>query len=136
MNISLKQWKEVHDAVTALKRTLETTESVIFTIASRFPTGSPEFNLLFRLSNEIHQVRQDAPAAYPFCPQSEWMGGDSDDPKNHKLREPNCCPLPHRKFTPEEIKEAGAVCHGPVQWEYHPPTETTGGVPDGSSPQS
>jgi len=27
--------------------------------------------------------------AYMFTPQSEWMGGDSSDPKNFKFRQPH-----------------------------------------------
>ncbi len=116
-------------AVADLKRATEKAEDLVFTLASRFPTGSIEFITLFKLSNEIHEIRQAAPTTYMYQPQSEWMGGNSDDPKNHKLREPNICPLPHRKFTPEEIEEAGAVCLGPVQWVFGHT-----GMPSGLSP--
>lgn len=126
MKISLKQWKQIETVFVNLRKAIEHADCEMFRLAKEHPLESPEGELLIRLWTEIHDIRQEMRASYDLHPQSEWMGGCSDDPQNHKLREPNICPLPRRKFTTEEIREAGAVCHGPAQWSFdgQPPPPT------------
>lgn len=110
-----------------MRKAIEQADVDLFKLVREHDNDTAERNLLMQLWTEIHDVRQELRTTAELHPQSEWMGGNSDDPQNHKLREPNICPLPRRYFTPEEIAEAGAVCHGPVQWTFgdkQPPHHT------------
>lgn len=121
MKISLKQWTQIESVFQGLRKAIEHADCELFRLANQHELNSPEGQLVIKLWTEIHDIRQEMRTTAELHPQSEWTGGPSDDPRNHKLREPNICPLPRRKFTPEEIAEAGAVCHGPVQWSYDAP---------------
>jgi hypothetical protein len=59
---------------------------------------SPEATLLFELAEHVDNARTQLLRFDP-APQSEWMGGDSSNPKNFKMREPNCVPLPRGYLT-------------------------------------
>lgn len=127
MKITLAQWKKIEAIVAKVKKDLHAASVEILQIAKDggYKIGEPEYTMIYGFSWECEEAADALTPTASLHPQSEWMGGDSDDPKNHKLREPTICPLPHRKFTPEEIAEAGAVCHGPVQWEFKPPEPKT-----------
>lgn len=129
MKISLKDWKQVEAAFRDVRKAVETADAVVFTAAAKYKFETPEGALLKKLWEELHELRQTLRTTAELHPQSEWLGGDSDNPQNHVLREPNICPLPRRRFTPEEITEAGAVCHGPVQWTFHANTTTPSPAP-------
>ena len=120
MKINLKQWKETERAVQALRQAIAHAEDVVMQQVMASERGSDEEKLLMRIMKDVHEVREQASLGtlMQLHPQSEWMGGDSDNPSNHKLREPNCCPMPRRYFTAEEVEEAGAVCFGPVHWKF------------------
>lgn len=118
MRISLKQWKAIEQAIGDARKALTLADTALLDVYMEYPEGSPERGVLQVMLDRMHPVQQ-ALACVPDCHvQSEWTGGTSDDPKNHRLREPNICPSPRRKFTPNEIKEAGAVCHGPCLWTF------------------
>lgn len=121
MKVSLKQWKEVEAIVSDLKKRMHAASAKILLIADQFKFPEPEFQTLHAIAWDIQRAEEQVPASAQLHPQSEWVGGNSDDPKNHKLREPNICPMPRRHFTPEEIAEARAVCNGPCQWDFKPP---------------
>lgn len=125
MNITLKEWREVETTFAGIKKAIEIGSCRLWEIASKYKLDTPEGKLLVKLWTELQDLRQEFRTTAELHPQSEWMGGPSDDPKNHKLREPNICPLPRRKFTEAEIAEAGAVCLGPVQWRYDETQRTT-----------
>lgn len=120
MNISLKDWKELDRIRKLVIKTIEIAESQSFAVFCKYrETGAsetPESSLIFKFNQQLHELREPAWLLMDTHPQSEWMGGDSDNPKNHKLREPNCCPLPRRRFTQEEVDEANLECLGPCQW--------------------
>lgn len=118
MEIRLKTWKTIERAVAQLTRSVHDFEIAILELTKLHPIGSKEGEVLVELMRQATMMREAAPSAHMYHPQSEWLGGNSDDPGNHALREPNICPLPRRRFTPDEIAEAGAVCHGPVQWTF------------------
>lgn len=120
MNISLKDWKELDRIRRTLINAIEVADSQSFDIWQKYhvigSAETPASSLIFKFNTQIHEVRNEAGMLMDTHPQSEWTGGDSDNPKNHKLREPNCCPLPRRKFTQEEVDEANLECLGPCQW--------------------
>ena len=131
MQISLKDWMVMEGAVKRIKEALDAEWRTVFAL---LPAGNntPEAQMIMKLVGQIDLVREQAGFLMDCHSQSEWTGGNSDDPKNHKLREPNCCPLPHRKFTAEEVAEANMVCDGPCQWRKGPD-----GIdwPDGMTPK-
>lgn len=116
MKVTLKQWLEINKSVDqvrdALKQANETVAKIVF---EHHNAGNVEESILMmKLWEQLHEV--SLPSG--INPQSEWIGGDSSDPKNHKLREPHIvggCSS-KRYFTDEEIAEAEAVCHGPCDW--------------------
>lgn len=123
MQITLKQWKEIEALLKGVTRAVEHADCAIFAMYGEYHTAghplreTPEQRMLLDIWERVHELRT-AIVFHDVHPQSEWMGGNSDNPKNHKLREPNCVPAPRRRFTDTEIEEAGAVCHGPVQWSF------------------
>ena len=126
MKITLKDWVKMDEIVRNLKHAIEVADSQSFDLLKNYHKAgesldTPEVLMIMKLNNQLHNLRQEAGFLLDCHPQSEWMGGDSDDPKNHKLREPNCCPAPRRHFTQEEMVEAGMVCHGPCQWRKTTP---------------
>ncbi len=121
MNISLADWKELDRIRSELIKAVEVASSQAFDVWKRLhPIGAgqptPESELVFGFSQKIHEMRNEVGMLMDTHPQSEWLGGDSDNPQNHTLREPNCCPMPRRRFTQEEIDEANLECLGPCQW--------------------
>ena len=118
MNISLKDWKELERIVANLKQSLAQADNRIFSILRDYHSNEllPEEQLILKLAGQVHNLRDQASLLMDCHPQSEWLGGDSDNPDNHTLREPNCCPMPRRHFTKEEIAEAKLVCEGPCHW--------------------
>jgi len=134
MKISLKEWKTIEGHLRAMHKLIEITDSKISSIMFEHhgAGNTAEAELLRELSDKVHELRGVSNFNGGVHPQSEWMGGNSDSPENHKLREPNCCPAPRRYFTPEEMAEAGAENHGPVSWSFNPPTEGAELVPGDS----
>ena len=120
MNISLKDWKELDRIRRTLISAIEVAGSQSFAVFCKYhETGAsetPESSLIFKFNQQLHDLRERTWWLIDTHPQSEWTGGDSDNTNNHKLREPNCCPLPRRKFTQEEVDEANLECLGPCQW--------------------
>jgi hypothetical protein len=124
LKITLKQWKQIEAAQNAIRQAIEAADTLTWAIYDQHhktgtpPQGSEEEGMLLEINRRIHRLREEASMLCDVHPQSEWMGGASDNPKNHKLREPNCAPMPRRYFTPEEMAEVQAECHGPVQWTF------------------
>jgi hypothetical protein len=118
MRISLSDWKRLEGIVADVKKVIEVADSQTFDILCQYHSvgDKAETELLAKLNRDIHDLRQQASLLLDCHPQSEWMGGDSDNPANHRLREPNCCPAPRRHFTAEEVAEAKLHCEGPCQW--------------------
>lgn len=120
MNISLKDWKRLDRIRQELIRAIAAADNASFAIWCEYhKTGepmTPESTLLLKFNEQIHNLRGEAGMLMDTHPQSEWLGGDSNNPNNHTLREPNCCQLPVRRFTKEEIAEANLECLGPAQW--------------------
>jgi len=121
MKITLKQWKDLERKVAALSRAMREceTEFLCLAIDHKRQENSEEMEFLAEWANVLTAAAETIPSPSSFHPQSEWVGGDSDNPQNHRLKEPHATgKYLKRYFTPEEIREAGGVCHGPCQWEF------------------
>lgn len=123
MKITLKQWLEISTSIKAAGEALNSATDLVTKMAlDQHDAGNAtEATLLMEISQQLHDIMLPSGTN----PQSEWTGGDSSDPKNHKLREPNIvggCSS-KRYFTEEEMIEAGAVNLGPCQWKYMTPDE-------------
>lgn len=120
MNIPLTTWKRLDKLKRKLLAGAKEAEQEAFMIWMEAAKGdkpeTAETALLLAIAEKFNEVYELACLLPDVTPQSEWTGGNSDDPRNHKLREPNCCPLPRRKFTADECAAAGLVCHGPCDW--------------------
>lgn len=117
MKITLKEWRQIAQACEKLQAAKDHAARVIVDIAlMHLRAGhTDESEMLLELETKLNNIVIDAASVQP---QSEWMGGNSHDPKNHRLREPNRCPMPRRHFTAEELAEVGAQCFGPCDWVY------------------
>jgi len=94
MNITLEQWKRIEIAQHRAKEAVGQLETAIIdTMVEHAAGGELEKQLLVRLL-EMAEASSFELFRIDVHPQMEWMGGDSSDPKNFKLREPNCVPLP------------------------------------------
>jgi hypothetical protein len=117
VKISLAEWKKIEGSLKQLELSFESTKSIILDLATKYK--GEESILLLNLFSEIIEARRTIIGLqYQVHPQSEWLGGCSHDPKAHVLKEPNCVGYLKRRFTPEEVKEAGAECYGPCQWAF------------------
>ena len=121
MKISLKDWLEMQRVVRAVQEAIEVGSSQVFALLDHYHKpgegfGGPEVETVMKLHQQLMDMREQSGMLMDTHVQSRWLGGDSDDPRNHTLEEPNCCPMPRRHFTREEIAEAGMVCEGPCQW--------------------
>lgn len=111
MKITLKEWLEINRKNDAAKAAIDDLERTLIDLMGKH--DRPEVDLLVQLLNRVDRMG----LLSEIYPQSEWVGGDSGDPKNHKLREPNCCGLSNRRyFTEEEIDEVNMQCHGACDW--------------------
>jgi len=111
MNILPEVWLDLERRVKAVKAAMVHLEQGLIeqVLDLKYPTE--ETYLLMGMLEKIRDI------TLPDCHmQSEWTGGDPDDPGNHTKREPNCCPMPRRRFTKEEMEASGLVCHGPCDW--------------------
>lgn len=103
MKITLKQWQELAELRKAAAEALTAYDRRLLELAIEY--DGLERDLLLRLSTMVEFV-----GGPEVSPVSEWMGGDSSDPKNYKLREPHICGLSSRRyFTDEEIQ---GTAHG------------------------
>ena len=121
MKISLAEWKTIENALRDLHRAAEVADSRIADIMLDHARAgnNTEKKLLTSISDKVHELRMKS-FFNDVHPQSEWTGGDSDLASNHKLREPNICPLPRRHFTVKEMAEVGAENHGACSWTFDP----------------
>jgi len=96
MKITLDEWVELEklarEAKAALERLERATGDLSFEHHSKGNTA--EFELLRKTHDRVFEANGTL-AASLFHVQSEWTGGDSSDPKNHTLREPNLVTISH-----------------------------------------
>jgi hypothetical protein len=126
MNLTIKDWRKLEAEAKAARDAINTlvdhlremamdkmdaSEKATHSGIARL-NGNDTSNGLMEMAAKI----QDSFWLPDFHLQSEWLGGDSDNPNNHTLREPNCCPAPQKRFSREEIQAAGEECLGPCQW--------------------
>lgn len=122
MQISLKDWKEIENSIIQLKKVLNDTHTTLLEKLDKQKGNKAEYELLSKMIGQLLEVEQEM--SYGLLnssnlhPQSEWLGGNSDNPNNHALREPNAVPMPRRRFTAKEISEANAECLGAVHWVF------------------
>ena len=127
MKITLKQWLQINEVIQGIKDSVKVAEGQLTEIALQHydDDNQVEASFLINLRNQFDNIIKLPDTK----PQSEWTGGDSSDPANHKLREPNCvggCSS-RRYFTEDEMLEVEAVHHGPCDWSHKnmTPTNTT-----------
>ena len=110
-NVLPTVWLELEKQARKTKRELLLLEQMLFEQAISMGPEDPDSGLFIQMAEKIREITPP-----DFHMQSEWTGGNSDDPKNHTMREPNCCPNPRRRFTKEELEAANLTCHGPCDW--------------------
>ncbi len=106
MKIPLEQWQEINNLICQAEAALKAADDCIVALGLEHAQAGnqAEARLLIELSKSI---TEHGPLGYGYLthPQSEWTGGDSSDPKNFTLREPNIVPLGHR-FPREQVEAA------------------------------
>ncbi len=112
MNITIKDWKELDRIRKTVQKAIEIADSQSFEIFCKYRVGNsstPENKLLLEINEKYHELRELAGFLHDTHLQSEWLVGNFDNPKNHTLREPNCCPMPRKRFSAEEIEAANLI---------------------------
>ncbi len=105
MKITLNQWLELEDEARRAKSHLEKISNAAcrMFIQHHNDGNTREAELLRRINDRVDQASSEL-AASLFHVQSEWTGGDTDNPKNSTLREPNWVPISH-SFPREQVEE-------------------------------
>jgi hypothetical protein len=116
-NITLAQWKEIEAAYRSAWVELNKCTKLMTRLASEHFNDAKTVDLIMKMRDDIDEAAFHV-SPQSVHPQSEWTGGDSDDPKNHTLREPNIVGLGAGHFPKEQLEEAGAKNHGPCDWEF------------------
>ena len=114
MKITLAEWLKIEASLKVAQAALEAATDVLLDVSKKETIPAHILERVMETQMEIGGL------AYLVHPQSEWRGGDSNDPSNHTLREPHIVGLTRRYFTQEEIEQAKMVCVGPCQWTVRP----------------
>jgi len=114
MKISLKDWVHLAETVNEVRHRLRDVDSHLLAMLLKYHDDPKAVELIVKYL----KATDDVCLPSDIHPQSEWMGGDASDPKNHKLREPNAVGLGRRYFTEAEVEEARAICNGPCDWSF------------------
>lgn len=96
MKLTLAQWRELEALKTTAQKALDafSTKALDLGLAT---DDKVTREYLVKLHNRTWEAEQ-AFAACDVHVCSEWMGGDSSDPKNFKLREPQSTGLSNRRY--------------------------------------
>lgn len=103
MKLTLKEWIELSQLAEEAKTALQALDGRIIDMLKTYPVGSDESDLLTKLLHRTGDALSDL-AANLYYPQTEWLGGDSGNPRNHTLREPNWVHMGYR-FPKEQVDE-------------------------------
>lgn len=103
MKITLDEWLELEEAAEEAAKKINQLYRRITTLwqAHADAGNDLERELLLKLESRIGHVLSDL-AVNLFHVQSEWTGGDSGNPRNFTLREPNWVPIAHA-FPREQV---------------------------------
>lgn len=104
MRPTKEQWERLHTLATAAANAQAEFETATLLLAME--SDEPIRRELIELVEKQSEPASFRFAAYMLCPQSEWVGGDSMNPKNFKTREPNVVPLPRQYLTETTHVEA------------------------------
>ena len=121
MKLTLKDWLEIDAAREAASKSLAKLSQLFHEHAVKAGPNSPDGPILMRSWEKVMDAKSFLPKTRPGL---EWTGGNSDDPKNFKMTEPECVGYLKRKFTPEEVAAAQITILGPCQWRLPEPTPT------------
>ena len=116
-NITLAQWKEIEKHYKSARVELNKCTKLMTQLYMGHREDEKTAELIMKMRDDIEEAAFHV-SPQSVHPQSEWTGGDSSLPQNHTLREPNIVGLGSGHFPKEQQKEAGAVNHGPCQWEF------------------
>lgn len=100
MRISREKWAQLANLARAASKAVDELELQIMlaSMDAKKQHHLAEAQLLMDLAQRLEEQGPGG-LAYLLHPQTEWMGGDSMDPKNFKWREPYICPMP-REYLP------------------------------------
>lgn len=115
--ITLSQWKEIEASYREASQAIGKSEKLLRGLVFMHRGDENTVELLKKMLDNLDDASFNI-SPYQVHPQSEWTGGDPDDPKNHTIREPNIIGLGAGRFPPEQIEEANATCHGPCDWTF------------------
>lgn len=118
MKITLEDWNELDQTARKACELLQQLSRRLTELRLKYRPQSAEGLLLARLDGRaLEAITALAPSLYHL--QDEWTGGDSADPRNHTLREPNWVGHPH-SFPPEAVncyRDAQGVIHLPQHFD-------------------
>ena len=96
LDISLAEWDELYELARQACNLMGELETRLINMAvdDKRDIHGEAGQLLVKLSGRVFDARAML-AADLYAPQTEWTGGDSSDPRNFTLREPNWVSMGH-----------------------------------------
>ncbi len=103
MKITLKEWLEAESLAMRARKILAALETRLTHMRHNYVKAEheEEYKLINRLIERVDEA-QFALSASLYWVQSEWTGGDSTNPRNSTLREPNWVTISH-SFPKEQV---------------------------------
>jgi len=103
MKITLDEWLSLEKSARQAREALGQLDNRLTELLLKYQKAGDrrEAELLLRIEARVSDAVFDL-ALSLFYVQSEWTGGDSSNPRNHTLREPNWVTISH-SFPPEQV---------------------------------
>ena len=95
MNLTLEQWRELEAMKAQAMDALKSFEDKLCDLMMQHTGETASY--IGKASHRAFEAQQVL-SSIDVHVVSEWMGGDSSDPKNFKLREPQATGLSNRKY--------------------------------------
>jgi len=103
MKITLDDWLEIEAKTNAAAKELKELSDLLTEKFCRYheAKNASEAALLMKIEKRVAEAHFDLSPSLAHI-QAEWTGGDSSNPRNHTLREPNWVHM-GRRFPPEDV---------------------------------
>lgn len=104
MKVTLAEWRRINAAIDRAAKALAAADEVVVELALQHAKvdNDKEAEMLIKLSTRLSESGPSG-LTYLTLPQQEWTGGDSSDPENFTVREPNLVHM-GKRFPREQVE--------------------------------
>ena len=105
VKITLQQWRRINSLISAAEQALKAADDEILKVVFEHHDQGNEAEVLL-LMDLSRKINETGPSGWGYMthPQTEWTGGDSSDPANFTLREPNIINM-GKRFPRDQVEE-------------------------------